>query len=193
MKKLIVAMISLILCVSKKTEAQSFQTVNFECWMDSNISEITKFQFYNTSEITLVKNKKPVEIKATKTGKAKIIDKKIKIKPLTKCIVEKVEIKRDTTFGKLKLGDSGNRIQEIFVSTQKTFWVKFDKKGEVPLVPFTFGSRPESNTILFIPLNFDNIFIYNKDIYQTNDNATLSLKKKDFEYLKIASGKSVNN
>lgn len=192
----------------QKIQAQKgFETAPYECWVDSLIKpeSISKFQFFNSAELVLVKNGNRAEVLPTKKGKAKIIDKRIIIKPFTKGQVEKVEIKKDTTFKDYpRLNSRGVQMynntdgtplmdRHTYINSVKVFYVRFDSKVEIPAIPFTFGIRPESNSLTFIPLNQKGEFKDKNDIYQVEGNSTLQLDAKVLQQFKIAKGKKVTN
>lgn len=204
MKKVTILAV-LMITLATATFAQKFETAPYECWVDSLIKteNISKFQFYNSDSIYLTKNGNRAEVVPTKKGKAKIIDKRIIIKPLTKGQVEKIEIKKDTTIvnnpvmkgGKQSFDSDGNPIvrRKLYINTVKVFYVRFDSKVEIPAIPFTFGIRPESNSLTFIPLNNNSEFKDKNDKYQVEGNATLQLDSKILQQFKVAKGKKVNN
>ena len=194
-----------MITLTVKVQAQRFETSNYEAWVDSLIKSesLPQFQFFNSSELILVKNGNRAEVIPTKKGKAKIIDKRIIIKPLTKGQVEKVEMKKDTSIvndpvlknGKPSYDGDGNPIvrRKLYINTVKVFYVRFDSKVEIPAIPFTFGIRPESNSLTFIPLNNNSEFKDKNDKYQVEGNSTLQLDSKILQQFKIAKGKKVNN
>jgi hypothetical protein len=210
----------LMITLATVSFGQKFETAPYECWVDSLIKQpvdssikpvgsvvksgnLSKFQFYNSDSIFITKNGNRAEVIPTKKGKAKIIDKRIIIKPLTKGQVEKIELKKDTTVvdesvlknGKPSFDGDGNPIvrRKMYINTVKVFYVRFDSKVEIPAIPFTFGAKPSSETIPFILLNNNYEFKDKNDKYQVEGASTLQLDSKLLQELKIAKGKKVSN
>lgn len=204
MKKVTILAV-LMITLATVSFGQKFETAPYECWVDSliKVESISKFQFFNSAELVLVKNGNRAEVIATKKGKAKIIDKRIIIKTLTKGQVERVEIKKDTTIvndpvmkgGKQTFDSDGNPIvrRKMYINTVKVFYVRFDSKVEIPAIPFTFGVRPATNSVTSIHLNNNNEFKDKNDKYQVEGASALQMDLKALQEFKIAKGKKVSN